>query len=116
MVVQTVPFVPFFLFGIFFLFAPGLAVTLFVNSEPAGAVIVALTAVGALIRPQFSWMLLCVLFALRTAPFIMAAALAVGLRVGLAQNTWPVLVTFLAVGAIAQTRIHLLRRSGEIDI
>lgn len=116
MVVQTVPFVPFFLFGIFFLFAPGLAVTLFLNSEPAGAAVVVITGMGALIRPQISWMLLTVLFALRTVPFIMAAALAVGLRVGLAQNTWPVLVTFLAVGAIAQTRIHLLRRSGEIEI
>ena len=116
MVVQTVPFVPLFLFGIFFLFAPGLAVTLFLDSEPAGVVVVALTALGALIRPQLSWMLLYVLFALRTVPFIMAAALAVGLRVGLAQNTWPVLVTFLVVGAIAQTRIHLLRQSAEIDI
>ena len=116
MVVQTVPFVPFFLFGIFFLFAPGLVVTLFLNSEPAGAAVVVLTALGALIRPQISWMLVCVLFALRTGPFIMAAALAVGLRIGLAQNTWAVLAAFLVVGATAQTRIHLLRRSGHIDL
>lgn len=36
MLVQTVPFVPLFVFGTFFLIAPGMVVTLFFNSDPLG--------------------------------------------------------------------------------
>lgn len=116
MPVQTVPFVPPFLVGIFFLFAPGLAVTLFANSEPPGVAVVLLTGIAALIRPQAHWSLFLVLCALRTVPFIAAALVAIAMRIGLAQNAWPHLVTFLAFGAIAHWRIHSLRKAGLIDL
>jgi hypothetical protein len=117
MIVQTVPFAPLFLLGGFFLLAPGLVVTLFTNSEPAGVVVVMLTAIGALVRPQASWILFVVLCALRTVPFIFAALVAVTLRVGLTSSGgWVVLTMSLVLGGIAQLRIRSLRRSGHIDI
>lgn len=115
MVVQTAPFVPFFLLGTFFLFGPGLVVTLFLNSEPPGVAVVLLTALAAFVRPSMSWMLVTVLCALRTVPFILAAGVAVAMRVGLAPAGWGPFAVFLVVGAVAQWRIRSLRRSGQID-
>ncbi|WP_348656770.1 hypothetical protein [uncultured Sphingobium sp.] len=116
MPIQTVPFVPPFLLGIFFLFAPGLAVTLFANSEPPGVAVVLLTGIAALIRPQAHWTLFLVLCSLRTVPFIAAAMVAVAMRIGLAPNAWPHLTIFLAFGGIAHWRIHSLRKAGLIEL
>jgi len=117
MVVQTVPFFPLFLLGGFFLLAPGFVVTLFTSSEPAGVAVVLLTAIAALVRPQASWFLFAVLCALRTVPFILAAAVAVTLRVGLTSSGgWGLLTMSLILGGIAQLRIRHLRRTGQIDI
>lgn len=113
---QTVPFVPPFLLGIFFLFAPGLVVTLFTNSEPPGVVVVVLTGLAALIRPQAHWSLFLVLCSLRTVPFIAAAMVAVAMRIGLATDAWTHLAIFLAFGGVAHWRIHSLRKAGLIDL
>lgn len=55
MPVQTVPFVPIFILGGFFLIAPGMVVTLFTNSDPLGFAVVMATAIAALVRPTASW-------------------------------------------------------------
>ena len=115
MIVRTVPFVPNFILGGIYLFVPGLLLTLFLNSEPSGAILVALTALAALIRPQASPMLFCVVCSLRTVPFLIAGAIAVGMRIGLTQHGWPALVFFITIGAVAHARIHFLRASGQID-
>lgn len=116
MIVRTVPFVPNFILGGIYLLVPGLILTLFLNNEPPGAILVALTALAALIRPQASPMLFCVLCSLRTVPFLIAGAIAVAMRIGLAQHGWRALVFFIAIGAVAHMRIHFLRASGQIDI
>lgn len=114
--VQTVPFVPLFLLGGFFLIAPGMVVTLFTNSDPLGAAVCFGTAVAAMVRPAASWILFAVLCSLRTVPFIVAALTAVAMRIGLAQHGLPYLIAYLVIGGVAQLRIRSLRRSGEIDI
>lgn len=81
MVVQTVRFVPFINLGTLPLLGPGLVATLFTNSEPAGVVVVPLTALAALIWPPIHWTLFMLLCALRTIPFLAAALLAVAMRV-----------------------------------
>ncbi|MBB4050374.1 hypothetical protein [Sphingomonas zeae] len=86
MPVQTVPFVPIFILGAFFLIAPGMVVTLFTNSDPLGFAVVVATAIAALVRPTASWILFAVLCSMRTVPFIVAALTAVAIRIGLAQN------------------------------
>lgn len=116
MPVQTVPFVPIFILGAFFLIAPGMVVTLFTNSDPLGFAVVVATAIAALVRPTASWILFAVLCSMRTVPFIVAALTAVAIRIGLAQNGWPYLVMYLVIGGVAQLRIRSLRRSGQIDI
>jgi len=114
--VQVVPFVPTFVLGAIFLIGPGFVVTLFTNSDPIGFSIVVATAIAAMIRPTASGLLFAVLCSLRTVPFIIAALVAIAMRIGLAQHGLPWLVMYLVVGGIAQVRIHMLRRSGEIDI
>ncbi len=114
--IQTVPFVPIFILGGFFLIAPGMIVTLFTNSDPLGFAVLLATAVAALVRPTASWILFAVLCSLRTVPFIVAALTAVAMRIGLAKHAWPYLVAYLILGAIAQLRIRSLRRSGQIEI
>ncbi|WP_257555398.1 hypothetical protein [Sphingobium sp. CFD-2] len=116
MIVRTVPFVPNFILGGIYLFVPGLLLTLFLNSEPPGAILVALTALAALIRPQANPMLFCVLCSLRTVPFLIAGAMAVGMRIGLAQQGWPAFFFFIAIGAVAHARIHFLRVRRQIVI
>lgn len=116
MPVQTVPFVPIFILGGFFLIAPGMIVTLFTNSDPLGFAVVVTTAVAALVRPTASWILFAVLCSMRTVPFIVAALTAVAMRIGLAQHGLPYLIAYLVIGGVAQLRIRSLRRSGEIDI
>lgn len=115
MPVQVVPYVPPFVLGTFFLLAPGYFVTLFTNSDPIGFSIVVMTAIASLVRPAASWILLVVLCSLRTVPFIIAALVAIAMRIGLAQHGLPWLIMYLVVGAGAQLRIHTLRRAGEID-
>jgi hypothetical protein len=114
--IRTVPFVPIFVLGGFFLIVPGMVVTLFTNSDPLGFAVVMATAVTALVRPTASWILFAVLCSMRTVPFIAAALTAVAMRIGLAKHALPYLVTYLVVGAIAHIRIRALHRSGEIDI
>lgn len=114
--VQAVPFVPIFVLGTFFLIGPGVVVALFANSDAPGATVLVATAAAALIRPTASWMLFAVLCALRTVPFIAAALVAIAMRIGLAKHGLPWLMLYLAFGAVAQFRIHMLRRSGQIDI
>lgn len=116
MPVQTVPFVPIFILGGFFLIAPGMLVTLFTNSDPLGFAFVVATAVAALVRPTASWILFAVLCSMRTVPFIVAALTAVAMRIGLAQHGLPYLLAYLIIGGVAQLRIRALRRSGEVDI
>lgn len=116
MPVQVVPFVPTFILGGVFLIVPGLVVTLFTNSEPIGVAVVVATAVAALVRPTASWFLFAVLCSMRTVPFLIAFAVAVAMRIGLARHGLPWLLLWLAVGAVGQLRIHMLRRSGQIDI
>ncbi|MBJ6122519.1 hypothetical protein [Sphingomonas mollis] len=116
MPVQTVPFVPIFVLGVFFLIVPGWIVALFINSDPIGAAVCLATAVAAMIRPTASWILFAVLCSLRTVPFIVAALTAVAMRIGLAQHGWPYLVMYLVIGGVAHLRIRSLRRSGQIDI
>ncbi len=116
MPVQTVPFVPLFVFGTFFLIAPGMIVTLFFNSDPLGFAVCMATAIGALVRPTASWILFAVLCSLRTVPFIIAALTAVAMRIGLASEGLPYLIGYLIIGGVAHLRIRSLRRSGAIDI
>jgi hypothetical protein len=114
--VQTVPFVPMFVFGTFFLIVPGMIVTLFTNNDPLGFAVVVAMAIGALVRPTASWILFTVLCALRTVPFIIAALTAVAMRIGLASEGLPYLIAYLVMGGIAHLRIRALRRSGAIEI
>jgi hypothetical protein len=114
--ISTVPFVPIFILGGFFLIAPGMVVTLFTNSDPLGFAVVVATAIAALVRPTASWILFAVLCSLRTVPFIVAALTAVAMRIGLAQHGLPYLIAYLVIGGVAHLRIRSLRRSGEIDI
>ncbi|MHC9419169.1 hypothetical protein ACYZX9_11310 [Sphingomonas citri] len=114
--VQVVPFVPTFILGAVYLILPGYVVTLFTNSDPLGFSIVVITALAAMVRPTASWLLFAVLCSLRTVPFIIAALVAIAMRIGLAQHGLPWLVMYLVVGAVAQLRIHMLRRSGQIDV
>lgn len=116
MPVQTVPFVPIFILGGFFLIAPGMVMTLFTNSDPLGFAVVVATAIAALVRPTASWILFAVLCSMRTVPFIIAALTAVAMRIGLAQHRLPYLVAYLIIGTVTQLRIRALRQSGEIDI
>ncbi len=116
MPVQTVPFVPIFILGGFFLIAPGMVVTLFTNSDPLGFAVVMATAIAALVRPMASWILFAVLCSMRTVPFIVAALTAVAMKIGLAKHGLPYLIAYLVIGGVAQLRIRSLRRSGEIDI
>ncbi|WP_068094639.1 hypothetical protein [Novosphingobium rosa] len=113
--VQVVPFIPDFIVGLIFLFLPGLAVTFFARSEPAGAAVVFLTGLAALIRPQAHWALYFVLCTLRTVPFLMAAIIAVAMRTGVAPGAWLQLGAFIAFGALANWRLHRLRADGLID-
>lgn len=114
--VQTVRFVPMFVFGTFFLIVPGMIVTLFFNNDPLGFAVCMATAVGALVRPTASWILFTVLCSLRTVPFIIAALTAVAMRIGLASEGLPYLIAYLFMGGIAHLRIRALRRSGAIEI
>jgi uncharacterized membrane protein len=114
--VQTVPFVPIFILGGFFLIAPGMLVTLFTNSDPLGFAVVVATAIAALVRPTASWILFAVLCSMRTVPFVVAALTAVAMRIGLAKHGLPFLILYLIIGGVAQLRIRSLRRSGQIDI
>lgn len=116
MPVQTVPFVPIFALGGFFLIAPGMVVTLFTNSDALGFAVVVATAVAALVRPTANWILFAVLCSLRTVPFLVAALTAVAMRIGLAKHAWPYLIAYLVLGGVAQLRIRSLRRSGQIEI
>lgn len=115
MQIHVVRTAPLFVLGTFLLIAPGYFITLFTNSDPIGFSVVVATALAALIRPTASWILFAVLCAMRTVPFIMAALVAISMRIGLAPHGLPWLIMYLAVGALAQLRLHWLRRSGQLE-